>query len=159
MLELLTGEKLMRKHLCVGGLLWLYFPILVVASTDDILGVWNTAKGHSRVEIYKCDDRYCGRIIWLKEPLYSVNDNHAMAGKPKVDLKNPDIALRTQQLEGLEILHNFQYDNGQWNDGTIYDPQEGKTYSCKLSLSDNGILYVRGYVGISLFGRTTTWTR
>ena len=60
-------------------------PMQVWAAADEILGVWNTAEGRSHVEVYKCADRYCGRITWLKEPQYPQDDARGMAGKPKVD--------------------------------------------------------------------------
>ncbi len=61
---------------------------------------------------------------------------------------------------GLTILKNFEFKSKNvWSDGTIYDPKDGKTYSCKLTLVSNNKLEVRGYVGISLFGRTETWTK
>jgi len=140
---------------------WLSFMVSVSAwaAADDIVGLWNTAEGRSKVEIYKCADRYCGRITWLKEPNYPDNDEQGMAGKPKVDRENPDPDLRSQSLLGLEMLRDFRYDDGQWRDGTIYDPREGKTYSCKITLAEDGTLKVRGYIGISLFGKTAEWTR
>ena len=149
----------MNKLLCYVGLLLVMATPSAWAGADDILGVWNTAEGRSRVEVYKCADRYCGRIIWLKEPLYPQDDAKGMAGKPKVDRKNPDSALRGQPLLGLEILRDFRYDDQQWRDGTIYDPREGKTYRCKITLGDDGVLNVRGFIGISLFGRTAEWKR
>lgn len=152
----------MKHALYRIGLLLMLMPWSVWAdgSSDDILGVWNTAEGRSHVEIHKCADRYCGRIVWLKEPLYPQDDADGMAGKPKVDRKNPNPALHNQPLLGLEILKDFRYDNHRWHDGTIYDPRSGKTYRCKITMADDGKkLNVRGYVGISLFGRTTEWTR
>jgi uncharacterized protein (DUF2147 family) len=149
----------MRKILYSGSLIWLLLPVSVWAAADDILGVWTTAEGRSHVEIYKCMNRFCGRIVWLKDPTYPANDARGMAGKPKVDRDNPDPALRSRPLEGLEILSNFQFDDDRWSNGTIYDPSEGKTYRCKITLGDDGKLNVRGYIGISLFGRTTEWTR
>jgi uncharacterized protein (DUF2147 family) len=149
----------MKKLLYWAGLSWVLLPIMGWAAADDILGVWNTAQGRSKVEVYKCADHYCGRIVWLKEPVYPADDTKGMAGKTKVDRENPDPALRNQSLKGLEILRNFRYDDGQWTDGTIYDPREGKTYHCKITLGDGGKLKVRGYIGIPLFGRTTEWKR
>lgn len=150
---------MMKKVFYLAGLLMSILPALAWAAADDVLGVWNTAEGRSRVEVYKCADRYCGKIIWLKEPLYPESDNQGMAGKPKVDRDNPDPALRGQPLLGLEILRDFEYEDQQWRGGTIYDPKKGKTYKCKITLGDDGKLNVRGYIGFSLLGRTTEWTR
>jgi uncharacterized protein (DUF2147 family) len=149
---------IMKKALCLASL-WLLAPVSVWAASDDILGVWNTAEGRSRVEVYQCADRYCGKIIWLKEPLYPQDDANGMAGKSKVDRENPDPAKREQPLLGLQILQDFRYDGDKWQEGTIYDPKEGKTYKCKITMAEDGKLHVRGYIGISLFGRTTEWTR
>jgi len=149
----------MNKLLLSAGLLLMLLPLPGWTAGDDILGVWNTAEGRSRVEVSNCGDRYCGRIIWLKEPNYPPNDKQGMAGQVKVDRKNPDPQLRTRALLGLEILKDFHYDGTQWTDGTIYDPKKGKTYRCKITQVDNGTLNVRGYIGISLIGRSTQWTR
>ena len=80
--------------------------------------------------------------------------------RPKTDVHNPDPKLRDRPLLGLDIFKGFTYDgNGEWSGGTIYDPNSGKTYSCKLKLVDPDTLKVRGYLGISLIGRTETWKR
>lgn len=119
---------------------------------DTIVGKWLTENGKSAVEVYHCGDAYCGKIVWLKEPLNK-------EGKEKVDDKNPDESLRSQKIVGLEILENLQYKGpNKWEDGTIYDPEKGKTYKCKAWM-EGGNLKFRGFIGFSLLGRTTTWTK
>jgi len=126
---------------------------------DGVLGVWVTADGKARIEVTKQDDVYNGSIVWLKEPLYPADDKTA-PGQHKVDRKNPDQALRSRPILGLPLIQGFKYGGDNvWSDGTIYDPDSGKLYSCKLKLMMDGSLRVRGYVGISLFGRTEIWTR
>lgn len=127
---------------------------------NAILGIWVTAGGKSHVEITADNNVYNGRIVWLKQPDYPANDSGGMAGKPKVDRENPDPALRTRPIIGLPLVSGFRYDGDNvWSDGHIYDPESGKTYKCKMTLMPDGSLRVRGYIGISLFGRTTVWTR
>ena len=126
----------------------------VAKDFDTVLGVWLTGKGDAKVQIYKKNNKYFGKIIWLKTP----NDEK---GKPKVDKENPDENLRNRPILGLEMLTDFVYDeDSTWEDGDIYDPKSGNSYSCKMYLSkDYKTLEVRGYIGISLFGRTETWKR
>lgn len=119
---------------------------------DAVLGKWLSASSEGQIEIYKRSDKYFGKLSWIKEP----NDEK---GKPKLDQKNPNASLRNKPLLGLEILKEFVFEGGKWTDGTIYDPQTGKTYSCILSLKENGQLNIRGYIGISLIGRSESWRR
>lgn len=132
---------------------------------DAVTGLWLTEEGdqggRARVEISRTDEgTFAGRIVWLEEPLFQPGDEHA--GEPKRDLENPDPALRDRPVMGLTILQDFTYDgDGTWSGGTVYDPANGKTYKGKLYLDGTGddTLELRGYVGIPLFGRTTTWRR
>ncbi|HOJ03548.1 MAG TPA: DUF2147 domain-containing protein [Bacteroidota bacterium] len=121
---------------------------------DAVLGTWLVQDKNAKVEIYKRGSKYYGKIVWLKEP----NDEQ---GKAKVDKENPEEKLRSRPILGLEMLRGFVYDEDYvWEDGEIYDPKNGKTYSCKMTLTDKGnTLDVRGYIGISLIGRTQEWTR
>lgn len=123
------------------------------AKADDIVGYWQTrGKNPAKIQIYKSGDWYAGKIVWLTE----ATEN----GRPKVDKKNPDVARRNQPIIGLPILSGFKFDGGdEWEEGKIYDPESGKTYSCYLSLKDKNTLKVRGYIGVSLLGRTEYWTR
>ncbi|MFI5141954.1 MAG: DUF2147 domain-containing protein [Bacteroidia bacterium] len=116
---------------------------------DALLGTWLTGSGKGKVLIYKEGDKYNGKIVWLKEP-------NREDGTAKLDRNNSDKTLQTRPLMGLNMLKGFIFDEDKWVDGTIYDPENGKTYSCKITWR-NGLLDVRGYIGISLLGRTDTW--
>ncbi len=123
---------------------------------DDIVGLWLTQDGDSHVEIYKDGNKYFGKITWLETPIDSVTN------KPKVDDKNPDPALQNRPIMGMNLLSDFVFDEDEWNDGKIYDPKSGKTYSCYIEFPDENNkdrVKIRGYVGISLLGRTVYWTR
>ena len=122
-------------------------------NSDDILGVWLNEDKDAHVEIYKEGDKYFGKIVWLKFPI------DEETGKPKVDDENPDEDLRDQPVLGLVLLEDFVFDHDEWDSGTIYDPKNGKTYDCYMELKDDDNLKIRGYIGISLLGRTTYWTR
>lgn len=134
---------------------------------DDIIGVWLNEEGTAKVEIFKKADEFYGKIVWLKEPLYTQKDvdehNHPLVklGAPKVDFKNPDESRQSMPLMGLMLLRNFKYDidNEEWSGGRIYDPKNGKDYKCYLQLIGPNKLKVRGFIGFSLIGRTTYWTR
>jgi uncharacterized protein (DUF2147 family) len=126
--------------------------LMAQTKADDITGVWLTnGKEPAKIHVYKAGDKFFGKIVWLKNP--------AKDGKPKVDSKNPDKNKQSQPIIGLVILQNFTFDDDEWEDGKIYDPESGKTYSCNISLDGNNKLKVRGYIGVSLLGRTETWTR
>lgn len=119
---------------------------------DAILGTWANANGQDHILIYKRDDKFFGKLDWIKFP----NDEN---GKPKTDKNNPDPALRSRPDLGLELLKDFIFDGDNvYSGGTVYDPKNGKTYNCKMTLEGNK-LTIRGFIGISLFGRSVTWTR
>lgn len=123
------------------------------SGADSVAGLWLTQDGKAKIQIFKEGDHYSGRIVWLLHP-------NMPDGQPKLDFHNPDEKLRTRPIMGLKLLQNFKYQgNNIWDDGEVYDPTGGKTYSCKMTLIDANKLEVRGYIGFSLFGRTETWTR
>jgi len=123
------------------------------AEGDLILGVWESGSGKARVKIDKQGDKYVGRIVWLREP----NNEE---GKPKVDKNNPDEKLRNTPLLGYRMLKDFIYTGEKnWEEGTIYDPENGSTYSCEITMTDENTLDVRGFIGLSVFGRTDVWKR
>lgn len=130
---------------------------------DAILGEWNTAPGDhgfGTVKIEKVNGKFKGTIVSLSEPNYPADDEEGMGGQPKLDRNNPSNSLKTKPIIGLELLKGFEYaGKGKWKNGTIYDPENGKTYKCKITFEDKDTLNVRGYIGFSLLGRTTKWTR
>jgi uncharacterized protein (DUF2147 family) len=156
----MTRSLIRAVLLCVVTMLAGHVVQAAEQNGDIILGTWVTEGGKSHVEITLQSGHYEGHITWLKEPDYPADDKQDMAGKPKVDRENPDSTLRTRSIIGLQLVSGFRYAGDEvWTDGSIYDPESGKTYRCKMTLMPDGSLKVRGYVGISLFGRTTVWTR
>ena len=123
-------------------------------NNEEIVGTWITQSTNSRITIFKNGNYFYGKISWLR------NENDE-TGKIKTDGKNPDSSLRNRHILGLLILKGFECDlkNNEWINGEIYDPKNGKTYSCTLKLKDHTTLEVRGYIGISLIGRSEIWTR
>jgi uncharacterized protein (DUF2147 family) len=93
-----------------------------------------------------------GKLIWSNK-MYEADGVTS-----KKDLKNAEEKLRNRNLKDLLLLTEFIFEDGAWTDGKIYDPKSGKTYSSTMKLEGN-TLNIRGYVGISLLGRTTVWTR
>lgn len=126
-------------------------PLLMAQSADDILGEWLTQEDKARIEIYKEKGKYSGKIVWLK-------DGKNPDGSPALDTENPDKSLRDRPILGLNLIEGFTFEDDEWVDGEIYDPETGKTYECKMELKGDK-LKVRGFIGISMFGRTVTWTR
>ncbi|MDR3697236.1 DUF2147 domain-containing protein [Mucilaginibacter sp.] len=142
-----------KKHfLLVIFLLTVCCVTVAKAQTDQIEGQWYNDIKSAKVLITKgSNGKFYGKVVWLKEPLEN--------GKPKVDRLNEDPKLRSRPRLGLQVLSDFVKDGiNKYTDGTIYDPLNGKTYSCNMTYKGK-TLAIRGYIGISLFGRTTTWSR
>ena len=145
--------------LSLASLFFLAAPAFA-QDADSIVGKWLIGEGTAHVEIYNEGGKYFGKVVWLKEPVYPADDPKGMAGKTKVDRENPDPARRNDPTLGLRMLRDFRFDKpGHWKDGRIYDPKNGKDYKCKIAMESPDVLKVRGFIGISLIGRTDTWTR
>ncbi len=123
-------------------------------SADDLIGVWEPSHGKGRVKIEKIGDKYFGKVVWIKEPI------DPETGEKKLDKNNPDETLRKRKRLGLRVLQDFVANgDGYWDSGTIYDPETGTTYNCKITMKNKNTLDIRGFVGVSVFGRTDTWKR
>jgi uncharacterized protein (DUF2147 family) len=145
---------------------WTFFAAVLLTATtafgagpSDVLGSWKTDGGDSRLEFFRCGEKICGKIVWMKEPNY-IDSKDGPVGTTKVDRKNPDPALRNRPILGLQVIKNLtaKGDN-RWGNGACYDPENGKSYKCKMRLASPGRLELRGYIGISLIGRTSVLTR
>jgi uncharacterized protein (DUF2147 family) len=137
------------KRFCLSfiPLFLLSVSLLASSNADAILGEWLSQEKDGKIVIFKQGDQYFGKISWGKIP-------------GKKDTKNPDEKLRNKDLVGAVILKNFNFTGSSWENGTIYDPNSGKTYDCILKIRDgNKTLDIRGFVGTAMFGRTSTWTR
>ncbi len=117
---------------------------------DAVLGKWWFPEKNGQFEVTKDKGIYTGRVIEYDDP-------------EALDKNNPDPKLAKRKFIGVEMLSNFKYDSAenQWLGGTIYDGDSGKTYKCSLWFEPGkpNELCARGYVGISLFGRTETFER
>lgn len=118
---------------------------LFLSAQPGIYGQWNTGRG-GIVEIYECGNELCGKLVDSNEP-------------DRIDVNNPDPTKSNEKLIGHNILKGFEHiSEGVWKKGKIYNPNNGKLYSAKLTL-DGKQLKVRGFKGISLFGKTVIWSR
>ena len=125
---------------------------LAAAFAQDVVGKWKLDDGSAIVEVYKSGDSYNGKIVWLQNPTEA-------DGSPAVDTNNPDKALRSRQLIGLNMLSGLKKTGGEYTGGSIYDPGNGKTYNCSMKV-DGDVLHVRGSLDKKgLLGRTMDWFR
>ena len=148
-----TGALAASGLLVAGGLCWA--PIALAADgPPSAAGDWVTADHEAVVEIAPCGSGFCGKLVGLRH-------NHPPGEVPK-DVHNSDASKRDVPLCGLMMLGSFKPVAGnpnKWEDGWAYDPDSGSTYSGNLQLDGPNTLKLRGYIGISLFGRTEIWTR
>ena len=130
-------------------LLFIVMNLNQVTPGDEVLGVWWTPEKDGKIEVYVKQGEYYGKIIWGEEP--------------EKDKHNPDPALRDRDVVGLDIFEGFRFNKRKkrWDGGTIYDPNSDKTYECKMWFPDGNPdkLKVRGFIGISLLGRTEVFER
>ena len=127
---------------------------LYAGDSDSVLGLWLTNKeaDATQIEIVKCGDKYCGKVAWTKN-------------SDALDKENPDESLRSRKIVGLNMIYDFSYDadDNMWEDGFIYNPEDGKTYDCRMWLEeeDADVLNVKGTVGPKWMGigKTVTWYR
>ncbi len=126
---------------------------------DDVLGQWKTVGDRSRIELYRCGEKICGKVAWLREPRFT-HKKDGPVGEVKIDRRNPDPALRKRFIWGMQVIEGLTYVGGNtWENGTCYDPESGNSYKCKMRLVAPDRLDLRGYIGFSFIGRTYTLTR
>lgn len=146
--------KTLIKLLPVLFIVAISFSFIQDDGGDRLIGVWEPSNGKARVKVEKIGTKYYGKIVWLKEPI----DPNTQ--KPKVDKNNPDASMQNVPLKGYRLLKDFSYTGkDEWTEGTIYDPENGSTYSCVINMKDENTLDIRGYIGVKALGRTDVWKR
>ena len=119
----------------------------------DLVGEWLVSEKTAVITFFADGDKFYGMTSWMNKPK---DDN----GNLRTDIKNPDPEYRSRPLLGALLCKNFVYDgDGVWVDGTVYDSRSGKTYNAKITMKDINTISLRGFIGISLIGGSTTWTR
>jgi len=120
---------------------------------DRLVGIWEPSNGRSRIKVDRIGNKYYGRVVWLIEP----NDAD---GNPRTDINNPNPDLRNVPLRGFRMCKDFVYQGDDtWSEGTLYDPNNGSTYSGTIKMRDDNTLDMRGYIGVEAIGRTAVWKR
>jgi uncharacterized protein (DUF2147 family) len=143
----------MRIQLQAAALIFVLMQVNLSCALDhpSAVGVWRNED--ATFEIFESQGKLNGKIIALKEP-------RTPEGKEKLDVHNPDPSKRERPIVGLVFMSGFSRKNdARWEDGTIYDPKTGNTYSGSIELEGPETIKVRGFIGISLMGRTDVWTR
>ena len=122
-------------------------------TNSDIVGEWYNAEKDAIITIYEDGEMVSGKITWMLYP----NDDK---GNPKTDPLNPDEKLKSRPRMGMVMMSGFTFIKDKvWDDGELYDPKKGKTYSGMMTLKDSNTIDLRGYIGFSFIGRSSTWTR
>ena len=149
----------------------LFSAITVPVAADDgvvdspaaagIVGDWLVQTRDAVIHIERVGDEYQGYIRWQLHDRYGPEDGPQLNGKIVTDRNNPNPALRDQPLTGLRLLTGLRYDavGNKWTGGKVYNSDNGKTYNCLVRLLSPDRLQLRGYIGISLFGGNTVWSR
>jgi|SRR5581483_5904351 len=126
----------------------------VPPKSDRICGKWMAAEKNLIVQVYKLGDQFRAKILWFKDdpslPMDEWRDKH-----------NPDPALRSRKILGLEILRDLKYDkdDDSWQDGMIYDAKHGHEWNASGYIDNRGLLHVRGYWHFKFIGRTMLFHR
>ena len=144
-------QRLITSIVALGAL------ALIAATTPGPSpeGRWLTEKKNGIIEIFRCSggEMLCGRLLWFRIDPGDPNPQG-------LDLQNPDPKQRNRRLCGLVFMTGFKpTESNNWEDGTVYDPDSGHTYNGTMRLQPDGALRMRGYIGISLIGRSEVWTR
>lgn len=140
---------------------------IVVARADDatpadaVVGDWLVHSRDAVIRIERDGDTFVGTIVWQLHDTYGPEDGAALDGKTVTDRHNPDPALRSRPLTGLRLLRGLRYDasTNTWSHGHVYNTDNGKEYHCEIHLASPDRLILHGYIGVTLIGGNTTWTR
>jgi len=151
------------KRILAAGAMVLLATSSAAAQESKTFGTWLTASGVAQVRIGPCADTsggaLCGFVVGLINP--KGPDGKVVAPEAAVDYRNENPGLRGRKVIGMPLIWGFKKgsDPNTFEDGKIYNGEDGKTYSANISLQPDGKLRLRGYVGSPMLGQTQLWTR
>lgn len=128
--------------------------LAMAADTASPSGLWRivddrTGQPKGFMRIYEQDGRFFGRLERTMDPRDQTKTCTACTDERK-----------NQPLVGLVLMRNLRLEGGEYVGGDILDPETGSIYRCKFHLEQDGTrLVMRGFLGISLLGRSQTWVR
>lgn len=133
--------------------LWMLAAALSsTAQAGDPRGTWLTEDKDAALTISSCGARLCGQIIWLE----SARDR---GGALRRDENNPDPGKQSQRICGLVVIKELERSGPSVWAGTVYNPEDGKTYQGSITVLSQDALKVRAYLALPIFGKNQTWTR
>lgn len=141
----------MKKSIVFG--LVVFFSIIFNAQCQTVLGKWKTiddesGEAKSIVEVYEKSGKIYAKVVEI------------LRAEHKKDICSKcDGTDKNKPILGMVIMNGLEKDGEEYNGGTILDPQNGKKYKCYITLESPDKLKLRGYIGISIVGRTQYWTR
>lgn len=113
---------------------------------QGIFGEWWSEEKDGRIRFYKHrDGTVRGNLVWSK--------------KPRADVENDNPKLRKRSIIGIVLMWGLRFEDGEYEDGYVYNPEDGNVYRVDIEVLGPDRLQVRGYMGISLFGQSQVWTR
>lgn len=148
----ITNSKIVLRSI-LFLLLGVFGSITLQAQTDEdaIVGIWEMTDKSAKMEVFKSENKYQAKLLWGKDIINA-------DGSSKKDIKNPDKRMHNRDIVGITYLTDLQYDDGEYDNGKIYNSANGKIYKCYVWIKKD-VLHLRGYLGIRMLGQTTKWNR
>ena len=141
----------MKKNIIFG--LVVFFSIIFNAQSQTVFGKWKTiddetGQAKSIVEVYEKGGKVYGKVVEI------------LRAEHKKDVCSKcDGADKNKPILGMIIINGLEKDGAEYNGGTVLDPENGKKYKCYITLESPDKLKLRGFIGLSIMGRTQYWTR
>ena len=145
----------MKKIFFAGLLVLMAVASFAQQPADKIIGKWESIDGDVklRFDIFKQDGQYFGKLLWAS------NMFEADGKTPKKDSNNPNKSLKTRSRQGIVNVTHLKFEKGEYSGGKLYNPSDGDTYSLNAKLKSANELHFRGYLGVSLLGKTMKFKR
>lgn len=126
----------------------IFSPLFSQSGDDQLVGRWYTEKCKAAFDFFRSGEEYQARLIPFEIP-------------DLIDSHNPVDSLKNRRLSGAITIYGLRYDAKaqRWHDGKVYNPENGKTYSCVCVITTEGTLHFRGFIGVSVLGGSQVWTK